>query len=331
MRRLAFVGLVLFSVVGAAAAGGSTQPVLTGETGIHDPSVIVVDGNYVAFGTGGSAGAGAVTIKTSPDGIAWKDVGTLGHGIPAWVKPTIGSTPPNLWAPNVSERGVVVYLYYAASTFGVNKSAIGLATNDRFDPLNPSEGWVDRGPVLSSGTTDNYNAIDPARIDTPDGRAWLAFGSFWSGIKLRELDPVSGMLKADNSTIYSLASRGGGAIQAPSILHHGDYYYLFVSYDRCCVGSASTYRMMLGRADDVTGPYLDRNGIPMMTGGATELQKGSGRFVGPGGQEVFMTRAGEMIAYHYYDRKAGGAPKLQIAPLRFDEAGWPILDPLPAD
>ena len=148
---------------------------------------------------------------------------------------------------------------------------------------------------------------------------------------MRELDPASGTLKADDSTLYSLASRGGGAIEAPSILKHGDYYYLFVSFDRCCAGIASTYRMMVGRADAVTGPYLDRSGIPMMTGGATELQKGSGRFVGPGGQEVFTTGAGDMIAYHYYDREAGGAPKLQIAPLRFDEAAWPILDPLPAD
>ena len=55
------IGLLLMSVVATAEAEGVTQPRLIGETGIHDPSVIVVDGNYVAFGTGGPAGQGAVT------------------------------------------------------------------------------------------------------------------------------------------------------------------------------------------------------------------------------------------------------------------------------
>jgi arabinan endo-1,5-alpha-L-arabinosidase len=328
--RAAFVGLVLCWVAGLAAGEVSRQPALTGELGIHDPSIIVVDGKWVAFGTGSQAGRGAIEIKTSPDGLVWKDVGTLGSGVPAWVESAIGTTPPNLWAPSVFRRGSVVYLYYAASTFGVNQSAIGLTTNDRFDSLKPAEGWVDRGPLLTSTTTDDYNAIDAARVDTPDGRAWLAFGSFWSGIKMRELDPETGMLKAENGALLSVASRGGGPIEAPSILHHGDYFYLFVSFDRCCAGTASTYKIKV-RADKVTGPYNDRDGIPMMTSGGTVLQKSSGRFVGPGGQEVFMAGAQEMLVYHYYDRKAGGRPMLQIAPLHFDEAGWPILDPLPSD
>jgi arabinan endo-1,5-alpha-L-arabinosidase len=324
--------LCLLFPIAVARADRATQPVLSGDLRIHDPSVIVVNGTYVAFGTGaGYANLGAIRIKTSPDGIAWKDAGFVSRGIPEWVKPTIGIKPPELWAPTISRRGDTYYLYYAASIFGGNTSAIGLATNNQFDPLHPAKGWKDQGVVLTTTARDDFNAIDAARIDTPDGRAWLAFGSYWTGIKMREIDPVTGKLTPDNPTLYSLAARGRGAIEAASILRHGDHYYLFVSFDRCCAGVASTYRILVGRADTVTGPYLDREGDPMLKAGGTKVQSTTGRFIGPGGQEVFTAPAGDMLAYHYYDRDDGGASKLQIAPIRWDAEGWPSLDPLPEE
>ena len=306
----------------------ATQPVLAGDIRIHDPSAILVDGIYVAFGTGAQAfSLGALPIKTSPDGLTWKDAGFIGRGKPAWVKPAIGVQPPELWAPTISRRGD--RFFYAASIFGLNTSAIGLTINDHFDPFHPAEGWVDQGPVLSTTTTDDFNAIDASRIDTPDGRAWLAFGSYWSGIKMRELDPVGGKLKTDADTLYSLATRGRGAIEAASVLRHGDHFYLFVSFDRCCAGVASTYRIMVGHAEAVTGPYVDRKGRPMLEAGGTYLQATSGRFIGPGGQEAFTTPAGDMLVYHYYDGNEAGSPKLQLSPIRWTDDDWPVLDPLP--
>ena len=67
----------------------------------------------------------------------------------------------------------------------------------------------------------------------------------------------------------------------------------------------------------------------MLDGGGTELLKSTGRFRGPGGQEVFMVGGEPCLAFHYYDRDAGGAPKLQLAPLGFDAEGWPEIGPLP--
>lgn len=309
-----------------------TQPVMTGDLRIHDPSMIVVDGSYVGFYTGQEGGLyrGAIRLKTSPDGRAWSDAGAIGKGIPAWVQPALGVKPPNLWAPSISRHGGVYYLYYAASIFGINTSAIGLMTNSKLDPAQPGEGWIDQGLVLQTGIKDNFNAIDAFRIDTADGRAWLSFGSYWDGIKLRELDPVTGLLKSGADTSYSLATRFGGAIEASSLLAHGGYYYLFVSYDRCCAGVASTYRMMVGRADAVTGPYVDREGRPMLKGYATQLQRTSGRFIGPGGEEPFSGPNGEeLMVYHYYDGNDQGIAKLEVAPLRWSADGWPSLDPLP--
>ena len=321
----------LVTTNGYGAEGAVTQPALTGDLKIHDPTAIEVDGMFVAFATGfeGGIDRGALRIKTSPDGIAWTDRGALGKGLPAWVPPALGVKPPNLWAPTISRRGDIFYLYYAASIFGVNTSAIGLATNVHFDPQHPADGWIDQGLVLKTGIKDSFNAIDPFRVDTPDGRAWLSFGSYWDGIKLRELDPVSGKLKPDAATLYGLASRHGAAIEASSIIEHAGHYYLFVSYDRCCSGITSTYHIMVGRADAVTGPYLDQNGKPMLQGYATLVERSDGRFIGPGGQEAFKTPAGDMLVYHYYDGADGGTSKLELAPLRWSADGWPTLDPLP--
>ena len=313
------------------AMAQQTQPVLSGDLGIHDPTWVEVDGVQIAFGTGveGAGDRGAIRVKTSPDGLVWADAGTIGQGIPDWVEPAIGSVPPNIWAPHAFVRGERIYLYYAVSTFGVNVSALGLMTHDALDPADPTAGWVDQGVVLQSNRSDNFNAIDAARIDTPDGKAWLSFGSWWDGIKMREIDAETGKLIEGNDTLYSLASRGGGAIEAPSILTHDGKYYLFVSFDQCCRGLNSTYNIRVGRADAVTGPYLDREGKPLLEGGGTVLLEGSKRFKGPGGQEAYPTPAGDLLTYHAYAAKTGGMAQLMFTPIRWSADGWPELDPLP--
>ncbi|UQN08350.1 arabinan endo-1,5-alpha-L-arabinosidase [Deinococcus sp. QL22] len=334
--RMGFLGLT--ALLGGALActalalGGGlpdVQPTLRGDLNIHDPTVLRLPGGYVAMGTGYEGiDAGTLRLKTSADGVTWADAGHLGNTQPAWVAKVLGETPPNLWAPSLYQRGSVTYLYYSASTFGKNTSGIGLMTHAKLDPKRPSVGWVDRGLVLSSKAGDSFNAIDPARLDTADGRAWLAYGSWWDGIRLRELDPVGGLVKPGTSEIR-LASRGGRAIEAPSLVQHGGYTYLFVSFDRCCAGLSSTYQIMVGRSRSVTGPYLDRAGRSLLEGGGTEIQASKGRFVGPGGQEMFRTARGDALAYHFYDGDQGGTPILQTSPIVWGADGWPTLPALP--
>jgi arabinan endo-1,5-alpha-L-arabinosidase len=259
--------------------------------------------------------------------VNWTDAGAIGKGVPKWALGTLGYQPTNVWAPSVSWRGGTVFLYYALSSFGLNASAIGLMTNASFDPGKPGEGWQDHGPVLMSTARDDFNAIDPFRIDVSDGRAFLTFGSFWSGIKLRELDPATGMLLKDDTPVFALAGRQGGAIEAPSILEHEGKFTLFVSFDQCCKGVASTYNIRFGRADRIEGPYLDRDGKDMAQGGGSLLLAATGRFIGPGGQEAVKASKGDMLAFHYYDGEDGGASKLQFSPLRWTPDGWPVLDP----
>lgn len=300
------------------------QP-LTGNIYIHDPSIAVLEGGLISFATGveRAPDGGQIRTKTSADGIDWQESGPLPGGMPAWVSQELGLTPPNLWAPSIFEKDGVHYLYYSASSFGRNDSAIGLMTNPALDAGKPTQGWVDQGMVFRSHRSDNFNAIDPFRIDTEQG-AFLAFGSFWDGIRLIELDAQTGLTRPDTRPIR-LASRGGDAIEAPAIVQHEGYFYLFVSFDKCCAGLASTYRIMVGRSDLLEGRYLVRDGKPLLEGGGTELLKTAERVSGPGGQEVFIRDGAPWLAYHWYDRDDGGRPKLALSPIMFDDEGWPQI------
>ncbi|MBV9287553.1 MAG: arabinan endo-1,5-alpha-L-arabinosidase [Hyphomicrobiales bacterium] len=326
----ALVLLAILMMLAAPADAAELQPTLAGDTRIHDPRVIEVGGRYVAFGTGEDRHArGAIRTKTSPDGVNWSDAGTIGKGAPQWARPTLGYQPNNVWAPSVSRRGDLFFLYYALSSFGGNASAIGLTTNAAFDPSRPAEGWEDQGLVIASNPKDDFNAIDPFRFDATDGRAWLVFGSFWSGIKLAELDPSTGKLIRPETPLIALASRQGGAIEAASLLAHDGKFYLFVSFDQCCRGVASTYNLRVGGSDRLEGPYVDKDGRAMLDGGGSLLLGATGRFIGPGGGEAVKTSKGAMLAYHYYDGADAGVSKLQFSPIHWSADGWPELDPLP--
>lgn len=327
MRIQTILVVLAFAVTPAL---GATQPVLTGDTRIHDPTLAIVDGTYLAFGTGeeGGVGQGAIRIVASPHGKVWHQAGWLGKGVPSWAGDVLGYRPRNVWAPTISRHEGTYYLYYALSSFGEQVSAIGLMTNARLDPAHPARGWKDQGLVLKSDTTRSYNAIDPFRLDTSDGKAWLSFGSYWDGIRLVEIDPKTGK-PLEGAKPVKIASRHGASIEASSLLEHDGHFYLFVSYGRCCAGVMSTYHIMVGRADRITGPYRDRKGRPMTNGYAETLQRSHGRFIGPGGQEAFSTRKGDILVYHYYDKTDHGTSKLEIAPIHWTKDDWPELDPVP--
>lgn len=318
---------VVFLILALLATPAAAQP-LTGNIAIHDPSIAVLDDGFASFATGveGSRDGGQIRTKTSPDGIDWQEAGAIPGKMPEWVITEFGFTPKNIWAPSVTEHDGTHYMYYSVSSFGKNDSVIGLMTNDDLKAATPNEGWEDHGLVIRSRAGDDFNAIDPFRIDTGD-QAFLAYGSYWQGIRLVEIDPVSGMPLGGAETSF-IASRNGDAVEAPAILEHDGRFYLFVSFDACCRGIASTYRIMVGRADAITGPYLDRDGKQMLEGGGTELLSKQGRFIGPGGQEVIQRDGAPWLVFHFYNQLQGGTPNLYMAPLLWSEDGWPALAPL---
>ena len=78
---------------------------------------------------------------------------------------------------------------------------------------------------------------------------------------------------------------------------------------------------MVGRSRNVTGPYVDKHGTPMLDGGGSPLLDGNSRWFGPGGESVFMQQESDIIVFHAYDTTTGH-PSLQISTLTWND-GWP--------
>ncbi|WP_189715574.1 arabinan endo-1,5-alpha-L-arabinosidase [Streptomyces phaeofaciens] len=288
------------------------QPV-TGRQIIHDPTVMRLrTGGYVAYSTGGVIGA-----RTSKDRVHWDDAGNAFAEPPSWWYAYNDTGDP--WAPDLSYRAGHYWLYYAVSSWGTNHSAIGVATS----PTGLPGTWTDHGKAFASERTDTWNAIDPA-IVRADGRLWMSFGSYWTGIRMVELDPTTGKA-AEGAPVHHLATRPDApyAVEGPYIVRHGRWFYLFASYDTCCAGVNSTYRIRVGRATSVTGPYTDSTGKPLLEGGGDLLLAGHGRYVGTGGESVFHDRGHDWLAYHYYDAEDAGTPKLGLNALTWTRSGWP--------
>lgn len=285
-------------------------------TRVHDPAMIKAEGKYYIFSTGPG-----IAMRCSPDMQVWKFCGQVFGAVPKWVRekvPQVG----DLWAPDITLHNGKYYLYYAASSFGSNNSVIGVATNVTLDNASPNYKWVDEGEVYGSQPTNNYNAIDPNLAFDANGTPWLSFGSFWSGIKMVQLDETLTRPIAD-AKLYNLATdTGNTAIEAAFIVRRGEYYYLFVSYDFCCKGAESNYNMRVGRSKEITGPYVDRDGTPMTEGGGTMVFDGSARWHGPGHNSILIEGDKYWLVYHAYDAQFGGVPTLHVEALQWDEDGW---------
>ena len=319
--KLLASAFIITSVGGwlVCADTGSAGQISKRDISVHDPSTIVkCHDEYWLFCTGRG-----IPSCHSKDLIVWERGPAVFTNTPDWVATAVPEKQGNgFWAPDIIYANRQYLLYYSASVFGRNTSAIGLATNPTLDPNDPHYRWVDRGIVVQSVKGDNFNAIDPAVVADTHGGLWLAFGSFWSGIKLIELDPDTGKRVSPDSTVYSLAQ--AESIEAPCIHRHGDYYYLFVNWGLCCRGTNSTYNIRVGRSEAVTGPYVDKTGVDMRHGGGSLLLETSGRFIGPGHAGILSDGAVDWFSCHFYDGNRGGARTLGIGRLRWDD-GWPVL------
>lgn len=282
---------------------------------IHDPSTIIeCKGEYWVFATG----RGLISQR-SRNLVDWRSGPVLWKEFPAWKSDLVPANRGHLWAPDVIFRDGRYWLYYSVSTLGKRVSAIALATNTTLDPLDPAYAWKDCGVVTSTTEESNHNAIDPSIVLDEAGHPWMAYGSYWSGIKLVELDPATG-LRAANGPVYPLAWKQ--QIEAACLYRKGKTYYLFVNWGLCCRGTNSTYEIRMGKSDQITGPYLDAEGKDMMKGGGTLFLGTRGKRIGPGHAAVFQKRGKEYVSYHYYDAEQSGLAALEIAPLEWSK-GWP--------
>ncbi len=298
---------------------------------VHDPVIVKCKDTYYVFCTGGRGGV--IPIRTSKDLVHWTNAGTVFDKLPEWATKEIPGGR-GAWAPDISYYGGKYHLYYSVSTFGSRNSVIGLATNTTLDQQDPAYKWEDQGMVLRSfQEKDDWNAIDPNLVVENDKSVWLDWGSFWGGIKMKRIDPATGKPVAGDDTMYSLCSRPreqpvGGSVEAPFIVKHANYWYLFVSYDRCCRGANSTYNVVVGRSPAITGPYIDRAGKSLTEGGGTPvIAATTPNWRGPGHEAVLQEPGQDYLVFHAYHGTTG-RPFLQISTMNWED-GWPQVGALP--
>jgi arabinan endo-1,5-alpha-L-arabinosidase len=283
--------------------------------------VIEANGVFYRFWTGDN-----IPMASSTDLKQWQSGSAVyRNGYPNWVANWRADNPGNTfnfpWAPDVSFFGGQYHMYASFSAFfGQNVSCISHLTT-----TNIAAGdWVDHGPVVCTDGSQNYNAIDPdVGLDT-EGKAWLAFGSFWDGIQAFELD-VAGNRVGNSLAPLAWAPQ----IEAPVLFRRCGYYYLFVSWGLCCPGEGRsvddlTYRVVVGRSENILGPYVDRDGVPLLDGGGTLVLEGDGvQFAAAGHSDVLVSGATIYHVYHAY-RQTNGNATLRIVQMPFDAAGWPV-------
>ena len=229
-------------------------------------------------------------------------------------------------------------MMYSCSTFGKNGSAIGLLTNKTLNPASLDYQWEDCGAVVvSKENRDNWNAIDPNIVIDDNDQPWVVWGSFWDGIQMARLDstmhlaskPVTiarrhapGCKDAEPNPTSKYA--GTNAIEAPFIMKHDGWYYLFVSWDYCCRGEKSNYRVAVGRSRNVEGPYTDREGKDMRLGGGTLFAEGDHQtFEAMGHCSAYNFNGQDLFLCHGYSVGLKGASVLIQKEIRWTDDGWP--------
>ncbi len=259
----------------------------------HDPTKMIQnnDGRYWIFTTGD--GIWCMSSDTK-DFSSWQaETAPFADGYPNWIDNYVDGFEGTFWAPDIIEIDGTFYLYYSCAGDGA-AAAIGLTTAT--DLEGP---WTDQGLIVAGD-----NAIDPA-VYYDNGRLWMAWGNWQSGLDILELDPSTGLRL--NSTSYHLVD---GEVEGPGLIRNGNYYYLFYQRGYCCAGVNSTYYMVVARSTVITGPYEDER---------TFLPNTNGNIIGPG----HFGYGEERLTYHYYDGDNDGAATLMITTLGWED-GWPV-------
>ena len=97
------------------------------------------------------------------------------------------------------------------------------------------------------------------------------------------------------------------------------------SIDYCCKGVNSTYKMIVGRSKKIPGPYLDKEGNNMATGGGSILLQGDKDWYGVGHNSTYTFNGKDYLVFHGYDAHDEGKSKLVIKELEWDSNGWPVV------
>lgn len=278
---------------------------------LPDPTIIkAADGYFYVYATENIRNT---PIHRSRNLVDWEEVGT------AFTEETRPTFEPKggLWAPDINYINGQYVLYYSMSVWGGEWTCgIGVATSDK-----PEGPFTDHGPLFRSKTIQVQNSIDQFYMED-NGKKYLFWGSFRGiyGIELSD----DGLSIRDGVIKQQVA---GTAYEGTYIHKRGNYYYLFASIGSCCEGLKSTYTTVVGRSDNLFGPYTDKQGQPMMENHHEVLIHGNEAFVGTGHNSEIVAddRGNDWILYHAVSRANPTGRVLMMDQVRWKD-GWPEVE-----
>ncbi len=278
---------------------------------LPDPTVIKADDGY--FYLYATEDIHNVPIFKSANLVDWEFVGTAFTDLS---RPTFVDEGC-IWAPDINLINGKYVLYYAMSVWaGEWNCGIGCAVAD-----SPEGPFRDQGMMFRSSEIGVRNSIDAFYIEEK-GHKYLFWGSF-SGIYYAELKKDGLSLKKGAVPVKV----AGNAYEGTYIHKKDGKYYLFASTGSCCNGLKSTYTTVVGRSDSLFGPYVDRDGKPMLENHHEILIHKNKHFVGPGhNSEIVTDNAGnDWIFYHGYCVSGGKGRMLLMDRVQWKD-GWPYVD-----
>lgn len=297
-----------------------TNPVITFSSAA-DPTVICTDEGFYLYAT--QTNSYWIPIYFSKDLVNWEFKRSAFRNATR-PKPDVLPDGGAFWAPEIRYINGKYVLYFSWAKWGDgSKSYTAVATSD-----SPVGDFLNAKPLL---ITDDFgsNCIDQFYYEE-DGKKYMFVGSF-NGIYVTELtdDGLSVKRGADGKPVLK-KQVCGRAFEGTNIYKKGKYYYLFASINNCCDGIDSRYKVVVGRSENLLGPYVNREGKDMMSNSWTLVLEGDGEtFFGPGHNSIIIPDdAGtDWMIYHSYVKENGavGGRLGMLDRIVWSADGWPTI------
>ena len=299
-----------------------TNPVITFSSAA-DPTVIRTDEGFYLYAT--QTNSYWIPIYFSKDLVNWEFKRSAFRKA---TRPTEDVLPGGgaFWAPEIRYINGKYVLYFSWAKWGDGSiSYTAVATSD-----SPVGDFLNAKPLL---ITDDFgsNCIDQFYYEE-DGKKYMFVGSF-NGIYVTKLtdDGLSVKRGADGKPVLK-KQVCGRAFEGTNIYKKGKYYYLFASINNCCPnnGMDSKYKVVVGRSENLLGPYVDRKGKDMLDNSWELVLEGDGEtFFGPGHNSIIIPDdAGtDWMIYHSYVKENGtvGGRLGMLDRIVWSADGWPTI------
>lgn len=294
-----------------------TNPVITFSSAA-DPTVIRTEDGFYLYAT--QTDKYWVPIYFSKDLVNWEFKRTAFRNA---TKPQIPGGGA-FWAPEIRHINGKYVLYFSWAKWGDgDASYTAVATSD-----SPLGDFVNSKELLTKEDFGS-NCIDQFYYEE-DNKKYMFVGSF-NGIYVTELtDDGLSVKRNENGTPTLKKQVCGKAFEGTNIYKKNGYYYLFASINNCCDGEKSRYKVVVGRSQDLLGPYLDKSGKDMINNAWELVLEGDGqKFFGPGHNSIIVQDdAGtDWMIYHSYVKENGevGGRLGMLDRVLWTEDGWPYI------